>query len=358
MSDTKTLSDLNRLNVNLKESQVDTVVPEHFKEQYPQLVEFLKAYYEYMDGEGGIAHDLKNIFTSRDPESTSDEFLDLLFQERSPGFGPTQFPSPRFAYKQLPIIYKIKGTNLSIDQFFRYFFQQDVEQTLPRNQMFIVGESEIGAESVRFIQDSYFYQIFSILIKSGIPATQWLDYYKSYLHPAGFAIFTETAFEPVVSLFQTPLTEIITDSDIAVSAATVLASEDAIAGVGLTSVTAIDSDAQRRFAVSRGFNIYQTDDQDSAILNNSLYNGQYISIADILDPNSRRFSDSDNREDIRYNLSDSLYGGITMDEDSGTFDTIGLIPGIRFSSTTETMDEGVFPFYNDSGLDSAIGPYV
>jgi hypothetical protein len=47
-----------------------------------------------------------------------------------------------------------------------------------------------------------------------------------------------------------------------------------------------------------------------------------------------------------------------MDEDSGTFDTIGLIPGIRFSSTTETMDEGVFPFYNDSGLDSAIGPYV
>ena len=224
--------------------------------------------------------------------------------------------------------------------------------------MFIVGESEIGAESLRFIQDSYFYQIFSILIKSGIPATQWLDYYKSYLHPAGFAIFTETAFEPVVSLLQTPLTEIITDSDIAASAATVLASEDDIASIGLTSVTAIDSDAQRRFAVSRGFNIYQTDAQDSAILNNSLYNGQYISIADILDPNSRRFSDSDNREDIRYNLSDSLYGGITMDEDSGTFDTIGLIPGIRFSSTTETMDEGVFPFYNDSGLDSAIGPYV
>ena len=64
MSNTKTLSDLNRLNVNLKESQVDTVVPEHFKEQYPQLVEFLKAYYEYIDGEGGIAHDLKNIFSS------------------------------------------------------------------------------------------------------------------------------------------------------------------------------------------------------------------------------------------------------------------------------------------------------
>ena len=356
MSNIKTLSDLNRLNVDLKESQVDTIVPEHFKEQYPKLVEFLKAYYEYIDGEDGIAHDLKNIFTARDPESTSEEFLNLLFQEKSPSFGVSKFPSPRFALKQLPILYKIKGTNVSIDSYFRYFFQQDVEKILPRNDMFIVGQSRIGAESLKFIQDSYFYQIFSILIKSSIPATEWFDYYKTYLHPAGYAIFTETAFEPVVSMFGRPLTEIITDSDIAASAASIIVSDGETEFTSLTSVTAIDSDVQRRFAVSRGFDIYQTDVEDSDILNNSLYNGQYISIADLLDPNSRRFSDSDNSAEIAYNMSDS--SGITMDEDSGTFDTIGFIPGIRFSSTTETMDEAIFPFYNDSGLDSAIGPYV
>lgn len=356
MSNIKTLSDLNRLNVDLKESQVDTIVPEHFKEQYPKLVEFLKAYYEYIDGEDGIAHDLKNIFTARDPESTSEEFLSLLFQEKSPSFGVSKFPSPRFALKQLPSLYKIKGTNVSIDSYFRYFFQQDVEKILPRNDMFIVGQSRIGAESLKFIQDSYFYQIFSILIKSSIPATEWFDYYKTYLHPAGYAIFTETAFEPVVNMFGRPLTEIITDSDIAASSAFIIVSDGETEFTSLASVTAIDSDAQRRFAVSRGFDIYQTDAEDSDILNNATYNGQYVSIADILDPNSRRFSDSDNSVDISYNMSDS--SGITMDEDSGTFDTIGFIPGIRFSSTTETMDEAVFPFYNDSGLDSAIGPYV
>jgi len=356
MSNIKTLSDLNRLNVDLKESQVDTIVPEHFKEQYPKLVEFLKAYYEYIDGEDGIAHDLKNIFTARDPESTSEEFLNLLFQEKSPSFGVSKFPSPRFALKQLPILYKIKGTNVSIDSYFRYFFQQGVEKILPRNDMFIVGQSRIGAESLKFIQDSYFYQIFSILIKSSITATEWFDYYKTYLHPAGYAIFTETAFEPVVSMFGIPLTEIITDSDIAASVASIIVSDGETEFTSLTSVTAIDSDVQRRFAVSRGFDIYQTDAEDSDILNNSLYNGQYISIADLLDPNSRRFSDSDNSAEIAYNPSN--LSDITLDEDSGTFDTIGFIPGIRFSSTTETMDEAIFPFYNDSGLDSAIGPYV
>ena len=356
MSNIKTLSDLNRLNVDLKESQVDTIVPEHFKEQYPKLVEFLKAYYEYIDGEDGIAHDLKNIFTARDPESTSEEFLNLLFQEKSPSFGVSKFPSPRFALKQLPSLYKIKGTNVSIDSYFRYFFQQGVEKILPRNDMFIVGQSRIGAESLKFIQDSYFYQIFSILIKSSITATEWFDYYKTYLHPAGYAIFTETSFEPVVSMFGRPLTEIITDSDIAASVASIIVSDGETEFTGLTSVTAIDSDAQRRFAVSSEINIYQSFEEETAILNDPTYSNQYISIGDILDVNSRRFSDSDNSTEIGYNLSN--VSDITLDEDSGSFDTVGFIPGIRFSSATETMDKDLFPFYNDSGLDSAIGPYV
>jgi len=356
MADTRTLSDYNRLNVNLNESQVDTVVPEHFKEQYPDLITFLKKYYEFMDDEGGIAHDLKNMFNARDAESTSDDLLNKLFEERSPGFSSDQFPSPRYAYKQLPVFYKTKGTNVSIDGYFRYFFQQDVEKVLPRNQTFIVGESRIGAESLKYIQDSYFYQIYSIQLKSSIPSTQWFDYYKTYLHPAGYALFAQTTFEPVVSLGATALTEIITDSDLLANSAAIISSDDQVTEFGLTSITTIDSDALRRFNVSSGFGIYQTAAEDSDVLNRTEYTGQYISIADILDPDSRRFSDSDNTDDIEYNMSDS--SDITLDEDSGTLDTIGSIPGIRFSSGTETMDEAIFPFYNDSGLDSAIGPYV
>ena len=358
MTDSRTLSDNNRLNANLHESQVDTVIPEHFKEQYPTLVTFLEKYYEYMDREGGVTHELKNLFNIKDAETTPDEMLRLLFDERSPGFSSDQFPSPRFAYKQFASLYRTKGTNLSIDAYFRYFFQQDVEKILPRNQMFIVGESRVGAESLKFIQDSFFYQIYSIQLKSSVPQSQWFDYYKTYLHPAGYALFAATSFDTTVKFSGdegiTGLTEIITDSDL--SSVVTISSDDEVASIGLTSTTSINTTAQRRFSPSAGFDIYQTDAEDSDILNNATYNGQYVSIADILDPDSRRFSDTVDDSEIEYNMSDS--SDITLDEDSGTFDTIGLIPGIKFSSTTETMDEGVFPFYNDSGLDSAIGPYV
>jgi hypothetical protein len=358
MSDTRTLSDLNRLNANLNESQVDTVIPEHFKEQYPNLVTFLKKYYEFMDNEGGITHNLKNIFTAKDAESTSSELLDLLFNERSPGFPKDQYIAPTFAYKQLPEVYKTKGTNISVDRYFRYFFQQEIEKNLPRNDMLIVGESKIGAESLKYIQDSYFYQVYSIQLKSGIPSTQWLDYYKSYLHPAGYALFTQTSFNTTVSLKDdgsaiNGLTEVTTDDDLALF---IIASDDEVEFTSLSSTSVIDSSAQGRFAVSSEINIYQSFEEETATLNDSTYSSQYISIGDILNVNSRRFSDSDDSTEIEYNLSN--VSDITLDEDSGSFDTVGFIPGIRFSSETETIDKDLFPFYNDSGLDSAIGPYV
>jgi hypothetical protein len=42
-----TLEDRNRRDINFNQAQVDTLLPEHFQEQYPTLVTFLKKYYGY-----------------------------------------------------------------------------------------------------------------------------------------------------------------------------------------------------------------------------------------------------------------------------------------------------------------------
>jgi len=49
-----------------------------------------------------------------------------------------------------------------------------------------VNESQIGTESLRYIQNGALYQIFSVLIKSSIPIAQWRELYKKFVHPAGF----------------------------------------------------------------------------------------------------------------------------------------------------------------------------
>ena len=82
--------------------------------------------------------------------------------------------------------YRVKGTKYSAEGFFRAFYGIDVEIEYPKNNMFIVGESQIGTESLRFIQNSALYQIFSVLVKSSIPLNTWKDLYKKFVHPAGF----------------------------------------------------------------------------------------------------------------------------------------------------------------------------
>ena len=350
----QSLTDKNRRDPNFNVPQVETVLPEHFKESYPTLVTFIKKFYEYLETAAG-ANVFHEIFYIRDAESTNENYLDYLFFESINGLGSGFFDFPRLSLKLIPNFYPVKGTEVSVTGFFRYIYGVEAETFYPKTQIFKLNESFIGAESLRFIQDSNFYQILSIQIKSPLGITRWRDIYKKYNHPAGFALFAETRFEGIAnnSIVTAPIS--IQDS-----AAQELTIEDLniATTTAFTSITSIDDSARRRMNVGLGFNIYnekehyaEADLEDSAILNNTLYNGQYISIADILNPDSRRFSDSDDNTEINYNMSDS--SEITLDEDSGSIDVISPVPGITFSATTETMDEDQFQYQSDSGLDSA-----
>tara|TARA_R100001198_G_C5242353_1_gene219980 strand:- start:7233 stop:8201 length:969 start_codon:yes stop_codon:yes gene_type:complete len=320
MSNERTLTDFNRLEANLYDPQVDTVVPEHFKEQYPKLVDFIKSYYEYLDSDGQPTHNLKKMFTIKDPNSTDKEFLDLLYAERVPGISPDTFPSPRFSLLQIPGFLNSKGSKISIDGFFRWFYGTDVEQILPRNSMFIVGQSEIGAESLRFIQDSYFYQVYSILLRTNIPTAEWFSFYKSYLHPAGFAIFTETLFEllPTNSIIAESMPLAIVDSDIAVTSFEFSANVNLFPTISLTG---IDSATDTRYYPDRDIHFYNNTIGD---MGDSYSN--YASIADILNTNSLTFDDS----------ADSVNSELTR---------------IFMSDTIQTLDEDAFPFYDSVGTD-------
>jgi len=311
----ETLKDFNRREINFQESKVETIVPEHFKEQYPTLLEFIKKYYEYLELAAG-RNNLQNVFYIRDPESTSEDFLDYLFFESLNGVGADFFKLPRITLKLVSQFIPIKGTAVSVPAFFRYIYGVDAQQFYPKTQIFTVGESEIGAESLKFIQDSYFYQILSIQIKSPLGISQWRDVYKKYNHPAGFALFAETLFETTAG--NSVLTTALSVPD---SAANQLILADLTATAEIqaigSSITGVDSDSVARFYVDRDISFYKDSIGDLS----DAQKGEYTSIVDVLNTDAPRFSSSD---------SD------------------------RFSDASlQTMDEYIFAFYPDSVLDSA-----
>ena len=75
--------ELNRRNLTLFNSEVETVLPDYFKQSYPDLVKFLNYYYDFVQREepDSFSTLIYDLYQIRDIEQTSLEYLNLLFKE-------------------------------------------------------------------------------------------------------------------------------------------------------------------------------------------------------------------------------------------------------------------------------------
>lgn len=189
-----------RTNPKFHQSKVTQVLPQFFQGQYPNLIKFLEAYYDFA-GEETAAAEIEELFDIRNISATDLEYLDLLMREISDGIDTDSFDenadiNPRLMARLLSHFYRAKGTQLSAEQFFKAFYGEDVEVIYPKRDIFILndrpGGSLIGPQSLKRIQDDRRYQIFSVLLKTGMSFGDYESLYKKMVHPAGFYLAGET----------------------------------------------------------------------------------------------------------------------------------------------------------------------
>jgi hypothetical protein len=60
--------------------------------------------------------------------------------------------------------------------------------------------SALGSESLRFLTDDKLYQIFAVLVKVGVPISEWKDLYKKLVHPAGMYLAAKLLIIDVIEL--------------------------------------------------------------------------------------------------------------------------------------------------------------
>jgi len=202
---------LRRRPKNLIVRKVRESLPEYFTESYPTLVTFLEKYYEFTDSDGihGFGDNVKRAFASRDPHETEQSLLNSFISEIAGGLKTGEhFTDSRYALTRIAELLRGKGSRFSAQEFFRLFFQQPVEVEYPKKNIFNIGDSasQIGVDSLKFIQNNERYQIFSILLKLGIGTSEWNELYKKFIHPAGFyfegeiIIGDEAASAPIAPL--------------------------------------------------------------------------------------------------------------------------------------------------------------
>ena len=200
---THILEDVNRRDLNLHEGKIKDILPEYFTGDYPTLITFLEKYYQFLDSSGdqSFTTQIKNLQSIRDISQTNEDNLDQIIKEIGNGLQLSSFfQKPRLMARLLSSFYSSKGTLVSAEGFFRAFFNEEVTIEYPKEQIFIVSESEIGYESQKFIQDDEVYQVFSILVKIGLSAQDYLTLYNKFVHPAGWHFRGQVATEGLVEL--------------------------------------------------------------------------------------------------------------------------------------------------------------
>ena len=305
-----TVETINRRYVDFKTNKVKDILPEYFSSQYPQFVTFLEKYYEYLDSDQTYNFDarIKDLFSVRDIHSNSGEDLDRVFKEIGLGVANSNyFRDPRYAARLLSIFYRVKGSLYSSEAFFKAFYGIDAEIEYPKRNLFIVGESVIGPESLKFIQDGALYQIYSILVKSEIPSVVWKELYKEFVHPAGFYLGSEVVFTGVANNLNT-----ITNAMPEVTAGTVNAVINSIVEMSLASsidlTNLIASDSAGVFIRTNPYNNLQP----YSSITIAQLDAMYQTITDIASINSFSFDE------------DSDAGGRSMDMSNAieTFDQV------------------------------------
>jgi len=307
MTTNNTLEDFGRRSLDLKTPKVIEVLPEYFLEDNPQLINLLDAYNDYMDSDGGINDDLRNILKARDIGSVSLDFLNFILEETGLGITQDQLSDPRTIAQNFPDFFRYKGSLFSAKYFFRALYGEEVEISYPKDQLFIVGESEIGPESLRFIQNGALYQVLSVLVKSSQPISIWRELYKRYVHPVGFFLGGEVLAEGVVTIDCDLQPRVVLDSN---AGQITFEGETFVTIEGVSDPTTVfiqspDSDTLYRI------NLNKTIDQFDSATPAQLA-GQYSTIFDQVTANAPTFDDS---------------------IDSG---------GIDWSNTLETFDQASF----------------
>jgi hypothetical protein len=109
-------------------SLVASQLPEFVREDHQTFVQFLKAYYDYLDGE------TPDIKTLRDLDTTLESFIKHFKNELAVNL-PTTVVSERFLLQHIKEHYLAKGSEESFKLLFRLLFNKDVTVEYPSKQM-------------------------------------------------------------------------------------------------------------------------------------------------------------------------------------------------------------------------------
>jgi len=106
---------------------IESQFPQFFSEDGPNLVEFIKAYYQWMEQVGYATEVSKGILDKADIDKTLDLYVNYFKQEIMADIPDTVLTDRRALAKNIMDFYLTRGTSKSYKLLFRILYDDDVE---------------------------------------------------------------------------------------------------------------------------------------------------------------------------------------------------------------------------------------
>ena len=110
-------------------------LPEYIRNDYDTFVEFVGAYYEWMDQSGNAIDLSKNIPAYMDLDTSVTDFINYFTKQFLPSFPQDLLTNPTFFIQHAKEFYRTKGTTKSIRLLFRLLFNQDIDIFYPKDSV-------------------------------------------------------------------------------------------------------------------------------------------------------------------------------------------------------------------------------
>jgi hypothetical protein len=147
------------------------------------------------------SYSITRITKERDVDEASQRFLEMLQKETAANV-PGKFNTDEVnSYKKLLKYYSLRGSENSIELFFKILFEDEAEVYYPYNDTLKPSSGTWNSALGRYtdnngflsdskkLHDSYYYQRYSYVIKTGTNVSEWKDAFNRLVHPAGFIFF-------------------------------------------------------------------------------------------------------------------------------------------------------------------------
>ena len=128
-------------------SQIESQFPGFIREEGPQFVAFMKAYFEYMEQEGNPVNAVRSLRDNLDIDRTVDSFVEHFRKEFMINIPQSALADKRLLTKHIREFYRSKGSQESYRFLFRALFNSELEFYYP-------GEDILRASDGRWVRET------------------------------------------------------------------------------------------------------------------------------------------------------------------------------------------------------------